>query len=410
MAIGAIGNSLMPVQGYFNSSGDLLKYMTSLSEQKKAASNSSSYFNQSMFNDLGKVSIFSNNLRSQISSMASLNQYSSSVGKSAASSDKDVLSATVAKNATVSSVTKTDVNVNQLASVQKNTGAALNASDNAFGSTFDFSITDNKGKTTTFSVGLSAADNNKSALQSMADKVNASNIGIKASLVEDKDNGTVSMQLSGTKTGGTDGVFTVNDTSAAGLTNISEASKNAEYSVNGVNRSSQTNDVKLIEGVTATLNKTGSTQITYTPDISSAVDSVKNFVSTFNSLKEAASGSQSLNAQMMNVASNYSKALGYSGLGMDSKGNLSITDESKLSQSISDGSFSKNFQGVSSFGNKLNDVARNAYKTAYNSAMQDNFKKLMDDMQKQSTPSNNIFSNMLNNLSSNAGLIFNMWA
>ena len=405
MAIGSIGNYLSPTQGYFSSNGTLLQYMTSLSEQKKAVSQNSSYFNESLFSKMGTINSASARLQTQISGMASLSQYSSSIGKAASYSDKDVLSANVAKNATVSSYTKTDVNVTQLAAAQQNKGDALKADENAFGSQFSISIKDNSGKSNQFSVDLAAGADNKSAMQSMADKINASNTGFKASLVEDKDNNTVSLQISGTKTGDTDGKFTVDDTSAANLGNVDQQSKNAQYTVNGASFSSQTNNnVKLTDGVTADLKKTGATQVTYKADAGAAVSSVQNFIDTFNSMKDAASGSQTLNKQLADVAGNFSGALGYAGIGTDSKGNLTIKDESKLSQSISDGSFAKNFQGVGSFGNKLSEISRNAYKTAYNSAVQDNFKTLLDNMSK----TNNQANSWLNGLSSSAGLLFNM--
>ena len=407
MAIGAINSYVSPVQGYFNSDGNLMKYMTNLAAQKKEASKiSTQYFNQPLINDLGKVGVTANQLRSQISGMASLNQYSSSIGKVASYSDKDVLSANVSKNAPVSSYTKTEVNVKQLASVQQNTSTALTATDNSFGSSFSMSITNSAGKTTSFNVNLTGADNNKSALQTMADRINASAAGVKASIVEDKDNGTVSLQLSGTKTGETDGKFTVTDDSAANLSNITADSKNAQYSVNGADFSTQSNDVKLLEGVTATLNKTGSTQVTYSQDVSSALNSVQNFINTYNSLKDAASSSDKLSSQLSGVAANYSRALSYSGIGMDSNGKLSITNENTLKQSISDGSFARNFQGVNSFGDRLNDVSRNAYRTAYDSAVQQSFKELMDQMVNSNNNANNWWQQT--NTSLTSGLLFNM--
>jgi flagellar hook-associated protein 2 len=243
-------------------------------------------------------------------------------------------------------------------------------------------------------------------MQAMVNKINAQDTGVKASIVENKENNTVSLQLTSTKTGQQDGAFTVNDTSAADSSNVTKASMNAQYSVNGVDSTSQSNDVKLIDGVTATLNKTGSTEITYSPDISSAVNSVQSFINTFNSLKDAASGSKALTAQLNSVASNFSRSLSYSGIGMDSNGKMSITNENTLKTAISDGSFSKNFQGVNSFGNRLNDVSRNAYRTAYDSAVQQSFKQLMDNMVNTNNNANNWWQQT--NTSLTSGLLFNM--
>jgi len=396
-----------PMQGLFNTSSShdaLIKQMNSLAEQRKNL-NSKDFqsFNPSLTSDLTKIGTAAGELRAQTSAMASLNQFSSSVGKTASYSDENVLSATVSRNATVSSVTRTDVNVSQLASAQQNTGAALDAADNSFGSSFSLSITNNAGRTSNFNVDLNESANNRSAMQSMADRVNSANIGVRAAVTEDKESGTVSLQFTSTQTGSERGSFTVNDTSAADSGNVTREAANAEYSVNGANFTSQSNDVRIMSGVDATLNSTGSTQITYNPDVSGAVNSVNNFINTFNSLRDAASGSQALKAQLDSLATNYSRALGFSGIGRDSGGNLTISNEGRLSQAISDGSFSRNFQGVSSFGNRLSEVSGNAYRTAYNSAVQNSFKDLLNNMS-----NNNSANKWMNDLSFTSGLLFNM--
>jgi hypothetical protein len=292
----------------------------------------------------------------------------------------------------------------------------VDASENLFGDRFSMSITDSAGKTTAFNVNLAANDNNQSAMQAMANQINSSSTGIRASLVENKDDGRVSLQLSSSRTGETNGAFTVNDqsgvTKLGEVANVTSEARNAQYSVNGTDFSSQSNQVSLQTGVTATLNQTGSTQLTYQADTSGAVKSAQNFIDTFNSLRDAASGSSALTRQLNEVASNYSRGLGFSGIGMDSKGNLSITDESKLSQSISDGSFSRNFQGVSSFGDRLHNVAQNAYKTAYSSAVQSSFKDFMENNTKMFQPSQSQSStgNWMNDMLLSTGLFFNTLA
>jgi len=412
MSIGSIGggfgnNIISPTQGFFNSDGNLLRFMTSLSEQKKAISNNNQNFNRDLFNNLGQVRETSAQLRSEISGMAGLNQFSSRTGHTPSSSNEDVLTAKVANNAPVSSHTKTDVNVAQLASAQRNEGAALSAAENSFGDSFNLSITDNAGKTTSFSVGLGESNNNRDAIQSMAERINSANTGVRATVVENTENGTVSLQLTGTRTGAEDGRFTVNDSSAANAGNVAAESGNAQFTVNGREFSTQTNDVRLQEGVNATLRQTGSTQITYDRDLSSAVSQVQNFVNTFNNLRDAASDSRALHAQLSGLTSNFNRALGFSGLGTDSEGRLRITDESALRNSISDGSFARNFQGVNTFGNSLSNVTGNAFKTAYDSAIQQNFKDLMETM-KSSNSANNWQDYMSATL--NSGLLFNMLA
>jgi len=399
-------NSSSLMEGLFYSGGTITNYVSGLKKNnfdfsflpnnqgnaaKNPITNSTSFpktnvFNFEAFNHLGGISSQARLVQSQANAMASL---SANSNKTAVSSEAGVLDAVVSKGATVSNFTKTSVNVSSLAATQLNKGDTLAASDNSFGDKFAIDITNGAGKTSTFSVNLSETDNNKSALQAMADAINKSDIGVKATINFNEKDDTVSLSFEGNKTGDKDGLFTVKDDSAANLGNVERSAANANYSVNGVNFSSQSNDnVRIADGVTANLKKEGTTQISYAPDTSRAVESVQNFVNTFNGLKDKAAVSGELNAQLSVLTSTFSRALGFSGISMDSGGKLTISNENTLRDSIASGSFQKNFQGANSFGSKLHSLSNNAYRTAYSSAVQAN----------------------LSNLLNNAGLLFNGWA
>jgi len=409
MAIESLNSYYSTQNSYWNSIGALFGYTSSLTldDLKKTATtptSGTSTFNQSLFDNLGNIKAKSTALQSQISSMSSLTQYSSAVGQAASYSNSGVLTASVASNAAVSKYSKTDVTVDQLASAQQNKSANLAVNENSFGGNYTVSITNSAGKTGVFSVNLTEADNNKTAMTAMADKINQSDIGVKATLVTNDENGTVSLRLDGTKTGETDGRFIVNDNTSANLGKVVSEASNALYSVNGQNYSSQTNNVKLTDGVTATLAKTGSTQITYSADTGSAVDKVKSFIKAFNDLSDSAANSPALKTQLLKLAGNYSRALGFSGIGVDSSGKLVINDEEKLKQSITNGSFAKNFQGAGSFGDKLSDITRNSYRAAYTSAVQNYFLSVFDPSNKSAS------SSSTDTLLAPTGLIFNGWA
>ena len=412
MAVGSIGSDFTLLQSYLSSGLSLNKYVSNMVEQNKTPFltgssyfTSSSYFEDSSSKQLRAVSSSSVDLLSQIGKMASLTQYTSGVSKKASYSNDGVLSASVAQYASVSNFTTTNVNVTQLASGQQNKSAVLDANDNSFGGQFSIGITDSGGKTSLFTVDVAAGDNNKTAMQAMSNEINASGIGIKATLTEDKENGTISLLLSSSKTGETSGKFTVTDGSAANLGNVDRVAQNSNYSVNGVEFSSQSNEVRIMEGVTATLNKTGSTKISYGTDYSSGIGAVQNFLDAFNNLLNAATGT-SVKKQLTDVMANSSRGLGYSGIGVDSSGNLSINDPDKLNESIANGSFARNFQGKYSFGDKLYDVASNAQNTVYKSMLQESFKGLMDNLMNYSSGSTNGDSGSY----FNTGLIFSIWA
>jgi len=408
MAIGSISGDFTLLQSYLSSGLSLNKYVSSLMDTNKTGSSTRpSYINESLFQKLGAIDGNAIDLQSQIGKMASMTQYSSGSVKEASYSTEGVLSASVEKNAPVFGYTKSDVTVVQLASGQQNRSVALDANENSFGGQFSIDIADSAGKTSKFSVDLTEQDNNKTAMQAMADEINASNIGIKAILAEDKENGTVSMRLSGEKTGQTNGLFTVTDRSAANLGNVDNAAQDAIYLVNGVAFSSQSNEVKIMDGVTATLKNTGSTQISYTSDFSPAFGEVQKFLDTFNNLLDAASDSP-LKQQLNDVMLNSVRGLGYSGIGIDSSGNLSITDTGLLNESISNGSFARNFQGIGSFGQKLYDITLNAHGTVYNSVLKDSFNDLLSSLMDNFVQS--VYGDQQTGSSFFPGLIFSIWA
>jgi flagellar capping protein FliD len=160
-----------------------------------------------------------------------------------------------------------------------------------------------------------------------------------------------------------------------------------------------------MDGVTAILNRTGSTQITYTADFSRAVDDVQNFLDAFNNMRDAASGTP-LDRQLTGAVNRNVWSLGSSGIGFDSNGNLSINDVNMLTEAISNGGFARNFQGISNFGSNLYDVTLTAHSTVYGAALQDSFSELMSSLSRSTTYGNwqNSASFMLS-----PGLIFSTW-
>ena len=372
----------------------------------KGLSQTNNNSNQSLYASLGSIRSAADKLKSMANPMASLTVNSSSVGKTAQYSNNDVLSADVSKTAVVSNFTKTTVNVTQIAQGQSNKGEALSNSENSFGDSFELTVTNSVGKTTAFSVTLDQNANNKTTMQAMADKINSSGIGIKAALVVNESDNTSYLKLDSAKTGEIEGAFTVVDNSAAGLSNISTGAANAKYSVNGgAGKSSETNSVELISSVSATLKSTGITEITYKADTGAATSRVSDFIKSFNEFKDTTKDIPAIQKQLADLVKNYGRALGYSGINIGADGKLTI-DENKLGTAISDGSFSKNFQGALSFGDKLNKITQNAYTNAYSVHIRT---AAYDFVKSQPDPLDPTFlSKMFNDAMSSGGLFFNL--
>jgi flagellar capping protein FliD len=422
MALNSIGNLFFPSQSFRPNSLNTVSGMArNIWEESgwnsptppagTGTSAGSVQFNRSIFENLGGIRTAASALQRETANMASLSRFSPGIGRTAETSQSGILTATVANNATVSNVTRTDVNVTQLASAQQNQGAALNASENSFGDRFSISITNASGTSQTFNVAIAEGNTNQDAMQAMANQINASSIGVRATLVEDEESGTVRLQLDGQRTGEREGRFTVEDNSAAALSNVARESASAQFTVNNVQRSSESNqNVTLFQGVTADLQQTGQTQITYGRDMNSAVSSVQRFLDAFNNLRGAAANSPALSRQLNTLASTHSRALSFSEIGTNSEGRLTITDADRLQESIQSGSFARNFQGHGSLGNRIHDTARNAFSVAYSSAVQSNFANIVNASNQANPTSQADWASALRNVHSNTGLIFSALA
>ncbi|MCL2088916.1 MAG: flagellar filament capping protein FliD [Oscillospiraceae bacterium] len=399
MTINAMAKSMLSFDNSintFNSISNIAKNMMDNIQKSSAAAPKENPFNYSLFSDLGDIRSSAAELQSAIMGMSSLSQFSSSIDRTAVYSDDKILSADVGKNAPVSRFTTTNVEVKQLAQTQVNQGAVLAADVNNLGDSFDLSITDSSGKTQSFSVEIKENETNLDAMKSMAEQINSSDAGVKASLIE--SDGNVSLRLEGTQTGELGGGFTVVDNSAADMSNVERTAQNAVYSVGGREMTSQTNEgVQLQSGVTADLKATGSVQLTYRHDTEAATAKVQQFVDTYNKMRESVLSSSMMTGQMDRAARTNSHSLGFSGITVDSSGSLKISDATKLANAISDGSFVRNFQGVTSFGNNIRDITRNAYSVMYSETSRQGFNQLMKSTTSGDS-SGNIFSNGFNDL------------
>jgi len=395
MAVDAISKYFMPTGSYNPKGANTVReaardiWRSSGWNSGSASSSSvgaaSSSLNRSLFDNLSSIRESAARLRGAVSSMASLSRFSSNISRAAESSDEKVLSASVAKGAAVSEYTRTDVVVGRLASGQSNTSAELKADESSFGESFSLRIADSKGQARSFSVKLSQSDDNKSAMQAMANSINNAGAGVRATVVEDKENSTVSLRLDATGTGENNGRFTVSDESPAGLGRVDKEAANAAYSINGREFTSQSNDVSIMDGVSARLAGTGSTSVSYSRDFDDAVSSVKSFLDEYNRLKELSGNSPELKSRFEALEMSFRRDLAYAGIGRDTQGNLAVTDEDRLKESIQSGSFARNFQGFGSLGGRIDEVASGAYSTAYESAVKDNISALAKEQQRQNS-------------------------
>ncbi|MEW6191799.1 MAG: flagellar filament capping protein FliD [Bacillota bacterium] len=263
--------------------------------------------------------------------------------RTATSSAADVLTAKALPNATIASH---KITVTQLATAQQNLGAALTSTGASVVTpgTNTFTLTVG-GTTYNFSVDILSTDTNQTALEKIANATNAANAGVTAAVVTDTAAGTSRIGLTADRTG-TNSAFSLADVTGNAVTatsanTVNVAAANAQYTVNGVSYTSQSNTVLLDqEHLTVNLLKTSTAEVTLTvgPDIQAITGAVNNLVNAYSTLASFISQNATLLSprlgQALNQAYTIKKPdLAALGITAGPDGTLTV-DQTKLTAAI----------------------------------------------------------------------------
>ncbi len=342
------------------------------------------------------------------SKLASSNKNSVINTLAASSSDDKV--ASVKSFFTIKEKATYELNVQKTAKAQINTSNALDSNAISDMGISSLSIS-SKGKNYSFTIDTTGM-NNKETLQDIAARINKSNIGISA-IVKEKDNKS-SIELIGDKTGEGE-KFTVSGTEKimlnTNLSNVSQLAEDAVYDVTkdgnvlAKDKSSSTNEIDL-DGykVSATLKDIGKTTISLAADKGKIADSVKNFVSAFNStidfLDRNVDKGSAISRQLENlkIPDINKKSLETLGISIGSDGKLSL-DEKALDKSLKE-----NLSGVESIlSNRYS--AFNRLDNKINSALKESSINLIDSsIYSQNKSSNSSLLDKLNMFSIYGGI------
>ena len=249
-------------------------------------------------------------------SVASLTSQSTFQTLSATPSDTTVLTASAANTASTGNYS---INVSTLAQAQTLVASGQTSTTAAIGTgtstTLTFSFGTTTGATNTQGVYGSGTsftqdptqgtktvtiDSSNNSLQGIADAINAANIGVTASIVNDGSSTPYRLELT-SSTGASHSMeiavsgdttlynlLNYNPTQAAGSgQNMTQtaAGQDAALTVNGLSITSPTNTVSsAISGVTLNLLKTGTSSLSVTNDASSVATAVQSFVTAYNTL------------------------------------------------------------------------------------------------------------------------------
>ena len=327
-----------------------------------------------------------NNLKSASKSLgSSLNALSGSAfsNKTVTSSDNDVLSVKF-YGVSANTVKPMTVKVEQTASGQVNEGKSMDSGE-SFGSVGlnRFSI-EAGGKTVQLSVDIKAGDTNKDVQQKMANAINSSGAGVKATVETDDKNKTSSLKIEAAGTGNDPkNKFTISDVSGdlvskTGAGDVKQEAQNAVYSINGgAARASASNTVDLAFGLSVTFNKASDKEVTIAPgkDDSYAKSAVESFVKSYNDLYSAAAENvsdpkaQSLASRLVNTSKIYSSSLSNIGINFDKDGRMTI-DSKQLDSAAESGKlqafFTQNSGKNYGFTNQLSNLANNVSRNTSN--------------------------------------------
>ncbi len=285
----------------------------------------------------------------------------------AASSDSTVLTASMDGRKTALSY---KVDVSQVAAAQVSKSEQLNADELS-----GFSVGKNSlqlqagGKTVTISADITETDTNQSALRKIATAINGAKSGVTATV--STENNKATLVLSGQS--GEKNAFSLSGDAvgALGLNNTQEA-QNAKYSVNGIQKTSDTNSVKLTQEITAQLKTAGTANVSAKIDTKSVKDSILAFAEQYNTaisgINKLPQSTQAFRLQSGFNVSNYNKSR-LSGIGITVKADKTIqVDQSKLTAALEKNPSAAKLV-VNSFASTAEAGATNALRTDKNSLM-----------------------------------------
>ncbi|WP_426400216.1 flagellar filament capping protein FliD [Ralstonia sp. R-29] len=319
--------------------------------------------------------------------MASLNNVGTFSGMKATGHDTSVLNAAVSSSASAGTYR---VNVTQLAQSQVLTASGQASAKSPIGSgaattlTFSFgtvsggSFADGRYTGASFTQngnlagGSVAIDASNNTLSGIRDAINAANVGVSASIVNDGSGNPYRLVLTSSAGGASSEMkIAVSGDSAlqsllahdpAGTQNMTEVTtgQNALATVNGIAVQSPTNTLsEVVDGTSFTLAKTGSTTVNVSSDAGQGSTAVLNFVKAYNALRiqlnaltkidtanPANSGALAGDVSTRALINQVTDVLGHGigngayqslrsvGVTMDPDGTLSI-DDSKLNAALS---------------------------------------------------------------------------
>ena len=272
------------------------------------------------------------------------------------------------------------IDVQQLARAQVNQGDALSATDRAVETgRFTIGIFDGE-RNHEFEIHVRAGDTNETIQRRLAEAINDSNIGVRASVTattsaadRNPAERTTRLTLTSAQTG-TESAFTVTDIAGnlaetLGIREVTEAAQNAIFSMRPSRvEESQTNNISIGAGVSVNLHGVGQAQISFERDVARADTMVRDIIGAINNIlnlpanRNGVAGEDRLVRDMRGALQTFSADLARVGIHVRRNGEISI-NESALRGAIQSGTIGDLFSSGSPFMNRVGRIANQAANT-----------------------------------------------
>lgn len=264
------------------------------------------------------------------------------------------------------------IEVNRLASAQKNQGASVHSSVSEIKPGTHYISIIKSNSEYEFEIETQPGESNIHIQRRLAMSINNSDIGIRARVSEASGYSNLSLESKDTGLGYLDlGLqFIVKDgeenglVETLGLNEVTSYPANAKITLNGENQLSSSNHISVNNGIGIELHQVTDEEATIylMPDHSAILDDVDDFVHYYNHLIDLAhqtegnpNGSHKLLWDIKNITNRFHNSLEASGLIINETGHLE-KDEALLVQSTENGQFQELFHQLSDFKNAINNA------------------------------------------------------
>ena len=259
----------------------------------------------------------------------------------AVSDNENIVYASMNSNDTEGLPEQLSIQVHTLAKGQTNVGTYLPSGESSFApGDYSFGIVVGRNKYT-FNLTLNSGDTNMQLQRNLANAINDNNIGVRASIRNNRIEGTSALVLRSDAVGQPkdnalifhfDESYLDNDiTSLLGIDNIEVAPTNAEFTINDVRHSSISNRISLNHSVDLDLLSESEEPVTVSllPDAEKISDKLDDFLNSYNQLVDISrngtsqKGATRLFRDITSIARHHEPELADAGLSVDENGYLS---------------------------------------------------------------------------------------